>query len=307
MTSTTTEYRILTGVAIALLAYLCLSSAASLVCNFQAKFPTIQIIFIQNVVSFFCILPIALRNGWDRLRTNELPTHLMRDLFGVTSYYLYFLAIRYLNLLDAAVLNNTAPFFVPLFMWLWTYEKVEKQVWWSIIIGFIGVALILNPTREIFQFGFVFGCLAGIASAIALIAVRKLNVKREPFSRTLFYYFSISAILSFPFAWMAWVSPVGMEWLLITGIGIFTAAGQVFLTIAYRYGTAAFLSPLCYSSVVFNGLSSYFIFGMPLTWRSYVGTILIIIGGTLTYLWKRKPHSIKDTFERPDKNKTPPI
>jgi drug/metabolite transporter (DMT)-like permease len=307
MTSSSTEHRILSGVAIALLAYFCLSSAAALVCNFQTKFPTIQIIFVQNVVSFFCILPIALRKGWDRLRTNALPIHLIRDLFGVTSYFLYFLAIRYLNLLDAAILNNTAPFFVPLFMWLWTYEKVEKHVWWSIVIGFIGVAIILNPTREIFQFGFIFGCLAGVASAIALIAVRMLNVKREPFSRTLFYYFSISAILSFPFAWMSWVSPSGKEWLLLAGVGVCTSAGQMFLTIAYRYGTAAFLSPLCYSSVIFNGLSSYFIFSIPLTWRSYTGTALIILGGTLTYLWKRKPHSIKETFERPDNNKPPPI
>lgn len=306
-TANTSTPRIFLGVTIAILAYLCLSSAASLVWNFQAKFPTIQIIFIQNVVSFFCIAPIALRNGWERLRTNELATHLMRDLFGVLSYYLYFLAIRFLNLLDAAILNNTAPFFVPLFWWIWMHEKVEKQVWWSIIIGFIGVAIILNPTKEIFQFGFVFGCFAGIASSIAMIAIRLLSMKHEPISRTLFYYFSIAAILSFPFAWISWVPPTGKQWLLITGIGIFTAAGQMFLTMAYRYGTAPFLSPLCYFSVIFNGLAGYFIFGMPLSWRSYTGTALIILGGTLTYLWKRKPHTIKETFERPDTEKQPPI
>jgi drug/metabolite transporter (DMT)-like permease len=307
MASTTSENRLLPGIAIALVAYFCLSCAAALVWNFQDRFPTIQIIFVQNVVSFFCILPVALRRGWEHLRTNELPTHLIRDLFGVVSYYLYFLAIRFLNLLDAAVLNNTAPFFVPLFWWIWMYEKVEKHVWWSIIIGFIGVAVILNPTKQIFQFGFIFGCFAGVASAIAMIAIRILSVKREPISRTLFYYFSISAILSFPFAWASWVPPSGKEWLFVTGIGICTAAGQMFLTIAYRHGTAAFLSPLCYSSVIFNGLAGTFIFGTPLTWRSYVGTVLIIFGGTLTYLWKRKPHSIKETFERPDKKKQPPI
>ncbi|HEV7737259.1 MAG TPA: DMT family transporter [Chlamydiales bacterium] len=307
MNTASSEHRLLPGVSIALLAYFCLSCAASLVWNFQERFPTIQIIFIQNVVSFFCILPIALRNGWEKLRTNELPTHLMRDLFGVTSYFLYFLAIRYLNLLDAAILNNTAPFFVPLFWWMWMYERVEKHVWWSIIIGFIGVAIILNPSKEIFQFGFVFGFFAGIASAIAVIAIRLLSIKREPISRTLFYYFSISAILSFPFAWAAWVPPNGNEWFLIIGIGVFTAGGQMFLTLAYRYGTAAFLSPLCYSAVIFNGLSSTLIFGMPMTWRSYVGTSLIIIGGTLTYLWKRKPQSIKETFVRTDTKKPPPI
>lgn len=307
MSTASSEHRLFLGIFIAIVAYFCLSSAAALVWNFQDRFPTIQIIFVQSVVSFFCILPIALRRGWQHLKTEELPTHLMRDLFGVASYYLYFLAIRFLNLLDAAVLNNTTPFFVPLFWWLWTYEKVEKQVWWSIIIGFIGVAFILNPSKEIFQLGFIFGCFAGVCSAIALIAVRILGVKREPISRTLFYYFSISAILSFPFAWASWVPPSGKEWLFVLGIGICMAAGQMFLTIAYRYGTAAFLSPLCYFSVIFNGMASTFIFGMTFPLRSYIGTGLIILGGTLTYLWKRKPKSLKETFERPDKDKKPPI
>lgn len=305
MSSEHPQNRLSLGIGISLLAYLFLSAAASFVWGFRGRFPTIQIIFIQNVVSFFCVLPLTLRKGFDWLKTEQLPTHLIRDLFGVVSYFLYFLAIRYLNLVDAATLNYTVPFFVPLIWWIWMREKVEKQVWWSIIIGFLGVALILNPTKSIFQFGFVFGIFAGITSAIALVAVRILSLQREPMTRILFYYFSIGAMLSFPFAWASWIPPNGSEWLSVVAIGAFTAIGQILLTIAYRYGTAAFLSPLCYSAVIYNGLAAYFIFQTPLGWRTYAGTALIILGGTLTYLWRRKPHSIKETFEAPQKKKPP--
>lgn len=299
------SHRLSLGIAISLVAFLFFATASSLVWNFQGKFPTIQIIFIQNAVSFLCVIPLSLRHGLGPLRTNELPTHLMRDLFGLISYYLYFLAIRFLNLVDATTLNYTAPFFVPLVGWLWMKEKLIPHVWWSIVIGFIGVATILNPTKEIFQLGFVFGIFAGITSAVALTSIRVLNLKKEPLSRTLFYFFSISAILSFPFAWATWIPPTPIEWLFAIAIGVATAFGQILLTFAYRHGTASYLSPLGYSVVVYNGLISYFVFGKPIGWRSLVGTILIILGGTLTYLWKKQPHSVKETFETDKKSKPP--
>src|SRR6185295_9019600 len=178
--------RLSLGIILSLVAYVFLVTASSLVWSFQSEFPTIQIIFIQNCVSLICILPLTLREGHYSLKTKAPFTHLMRDAFGVLSYFLYFVAIDYLDLTDATTLNYTAPFFVPIVWWIWMREKIQPQVWWSIIVGFIGVAVILNPTKEIFQEGFVIGLAAGIASAIAFAALRILNLKSEPMSRTLY-------------------------------------------------------------------------------------------------------------------------
>ena len=283
------SHRISLGITISLIAFLFFSAASSLVSNFQGKFPTIQIIFIQNVVSFFTILPIALRKGWGHMKTNELHIHLLRDLFGLVSYFLFFLTIRFLNLVDATTLNYTGPFFVPFVWWIWMKDKFDPQIWWSIVVGFIGVAVILNPSKEIFDLGFVFGIFAGITSACAQVSLRVLNLRKEPMSRTLFYFFSVSSLLSFPFAWASWVPPSGYEWGLCAIIGFATAIGQILLTIAFRHGTASYLSPLGYSVVIYNGLVSYYLFDRPLGWRSLIGAILIVVGGAMTFLWKRKP------------------
>ena len=299
--------RLLRGICISLIAYLFFVTASSLVWNFQGRFPTIQIIFIQNCVSLLCILPLSLRNGFHRLKTDFFPVHLMRDVFGVLSYYLYFVAIRYLNLVDATTLNYSAPFFVPFVWWIWMREKINVHIWWSIIVGFLGVAVILNPSRQIFQLGFLFGLFAGIASAIALSALRVLNLKREPMSRSLFYYFLIGSILSFPFALVYWEQPTGTEWFEIIGIGVATSVGQILLTIAYRYGTASYLSPLGYVSVIYAGIISWLIFDRTPGIRSLIGTLLIVLGGTLTYILKKKPESIAETFSTPKPNEKPPL
>ncbi len=302
-----TPSRLKLGIVITLIAYLFFAAASALVYNFRGRFPTIQIIFIQNFVSLLCILPLALRNGIKPLKTNELPLHLLRDAMGVGSYFLFFLSIRYLNLIDATTLNHTAPFFIPLIWFLWQKEKIQANVWWSIIIGFFGVATILHPSKEIFQLGFLYGLFAGITSAIALSAMRMLNVKREPMTRTLFYYFSVGTILSFSFAIAVWVSPIREEWFLAAGIGVATAIGQILLTIAYRYGTASFLSPLGYVTVIYNALIAFLAFNQELGWHSYAGAGLIIFGGTMTYLFKKQPATALKAFERPGPEKEPPL
>jgi drug/metabolite transporter (DMT)-like permease len=300
-----TPARLKLGIFITIVAYLFFAAASALVYNFRGRFPTIQIIFIQNIVSLFCILPFALRNGIKNLETNQLPLHLMRDCIGVGSYFLFFLALRSLNLVDATTLNYTAPFFIPLIWRIWQKEKIQTSIWWSIVIGFIGMAVMLNPTRQIFQLGFVYGLFAGITGAVALTALRLLNVKREPMSRTLFYYFSVGSLLSFPFACAVWEQPIELEWLMAAGIGIATAAGQMLLTVAYRFGSASFLSPLSYLTIAYSGIIGYYAFDQELGWRSLIGTLLIMAGGTMTYLLKKKPVTILETFERPEVPKKP--
>ncbi len=302
-----TPPRLALGISIVLIANIFFVTASSLVWSFQGRFPTIQIIFIQNCVSFLCILPLALRKGYRRLKTDVLPLHLLRDITGVLSYYLYFVAIRFLNLTDATTLNYTAPFFVPIIWWIWMREKIDLHLWWSIIVGFIGVAVILNPTRQILQEGFVFGVFAGLASAIAFTTLRILNLKKEPMSRTLFYYFLFGTLFSAPFAWADWVHPDGLEWMRVLGVGFATVIAQMLLTIAYRYGTASFLSPLGYATVIYAGISSWLVFGDPPDRRSILGTILIVLGGTLTFILKKKPERIRETFEVPDPKEKPPL
>src|SRR3990167_8995166 len=223
------------GITIALVAYIFFVIASSIVWSFKKQFPTIQIIFFLSLISLLSISPVALRKGIKHLKTNHFPIHLLRDIAGMLSYFLYFVAIRYLNLTDATTLNYTSPFFVPIIWWIWMREKIDLHIWWSIIIGFLGVAGILNPSRQIFQEGFVFGLFAGIFSAIAFTALRLLNLKKEPMSRTLFYYFLFGTLFSAPFTWIYWVSPSGLQWLKVAGVGFATVTAQMLLTIAYRY------------------------------------------------------------------------
>lgn len=295
------------GIFISLVAYIFFISASSLVFSMKRLFPIVQILFFQNAVSLFCILPLTLRKGVSHLKTNLLHFHLIRDFSGIGSYFCYFYSLRYLNLTDATTLTYTAPFFVPLIWWAWRHEKINKHVWWSIVIGFIGVFVILNPSKEIFQKGFIFGLLAGILAALAFSSLRVLNSKEEPLSRTLFYYFFFGSLISAPLTYIYWVDPTQPELLKALGVGVATAIAQVLLTKAYFFGTASFLSPLGYSTVIYAGLISWLIFHTTPTLQTGVGAALIIIGGVLSFILRQDSKKIKEALQPPDKDKQPPL
>lgn len=210
---------------------------------------------------------------------------------------LYYLAIKKIHLVDATALAYTGPFFTPFIWKIWRKEKIEKDVWWSIILGFIGILLILKPGIEIINPGAILGLLSGIFSAIALVGLRRLDQKEESLFLTLQYLFTISTLMLLPYAFYNWQTPNVFEWYIILSIGVATFIAQILLTIAYRHGTASFLSPLSYSMIFFIGLSSWLIFYQIPDDLSILGSILIIIGGSLTYSIRKKAKSLTDILE----------
>jgi drug/metabolite transporter (DMT)-like permease len=90
---------------------------------------------------------------------------------------------------------------------------------------------------------------------------------------------------------------------MLISIGFLMAIGQLFLTTAYKHGTASFLSPLCYSMIIFTGIISAIAFKQIPGWMSIIGAFLIIIGGTISYVIKTKPDKFIKIFEHTPEEK----
>lgn len=292
------------GIVLTIGAYLCFAIAAASVRLLDTNIPTIQILFMQSIVSVIILAPLFIKKRLFYIKKELIKLHLIRSLSGVGSYFCYFLAIKEMNLVDATVLTYTAPFYTPIIWMLWTKEKkTEKGIWWTIIFGFIGIALILKPTEKILKAGSIIGITAGILGSIALVSIRVLNQKMESLIKTLFFYFLISTALCAPFAISSWLHPTNNQWILLVSIGTLMALGQLLLTTAYMHGTASFLSPISYSMIIFTGLISWGVFRQVPGYLSFIGTILIIIGGTISYIIKVKPEKFIEIFEHPPEEK----
>jgi drug/metabolite transporter (DMT)-like permease len=192
------------------------------------------------------------------------------------------MAVRSTPLLDAVLLSNAAPLFIPLVVYVWFGKTVRPLVWLSLLIGLVGIVLIIKPGPQMFQNpASLLALAAGIFSALALVATNKLT-ETEPPTRILVYNFGLSTLLLIPFFIWAWKPLTAKQWLLLLGVGVSYALTQYLIILAYRFASAAELSPFNYSVVIFSGLLGWYFFGNVPDTVAILGTLLICAGGILS-------------------------
>lgn len=233
---------------------------------------------------FWTFVIFPKKKGLAYLKTRQIRHQAMRSIFRLASLFLFFYALRTLAIADATLLLFTSSVFIPIIAFLWHRIGLHKQMWWGIIVAFIGIGIVLNPGKEIFQPATLLGLLSGITSAIALLSLRFAHYE-EPSDRTLFYNFFISGVIvfiislfSFEANWLALTSNQILWLLFIGGLGL---ASQISLTFAAKYAPVRFLSPFMYLTVIFGMLLDWWIWKNPPTLEVYAGCFLIVIGNIL--------------------------
>ncbi len=254
-------------------AYACMGALV----KWGGKIPDQQLVFARNLICLLVILPWIFLPKPKTLKTQVLPTHIIRGLAGLLNMYCFFYSIRYILLTEAMLLNNTMPLFLPLILWIWRGEKISKMLIPGLVIGFLGVIFILHPGTAILRPASLLALASGFFMSISMAGIRELG-KFEPLYRILFYYFAISTLLSaIPLLW-GWQSHHSALWLILLGVGIFAAIYQYFLTLGYQYASASKISPLIYFAVILSGVFDWVFWHKSPDIYSYIGVILVMIG-----------------------------
>ena len=272
------------GSVLIVIAFLCVA-VMSAFGKAAAGVPTGVVVLFQSGISLLLLLPWALRHGVGELRTTRLPMHVVRALSGLLSQALFFLAVKNMALVDAVLLVNAAPLFIPFVALVWLRTRITPVVATGLVIGFVGVLLILRPNSTLFTNpAALLAIAAALCSAIALVSVNRLSSTDKP-DAILFYYFLISTIAAAPFAIHGWRMPAGIEWDYLAGIGIFMALAQLFIILAYQRATADRLAPFNYSVVVFSGLIGWLVWGNVPGLLAVTGIILVCAGGIISIVF----------------------
>jgi drug/metabolite transporter (DMT)-like permease len=277
----TAGHKLSIGIPLITFAFLC-SAIMSALSKEAAGVPPLLILFLQYAISFLVFVPAALTSGVNHLKTDHFWLQLFRSLAGSLCQLLFFVAVSSMPLVDSVLLSNAAPLFIPLVVYVWFRKTVQPLVWVSLLIGLAGVIMIIKPGPQMFQQpASLIALLAGLFSAIALVATNKL-AETEPPTRILIYNFGLSTTLLIPVCFWVWKPLRAEQWLLLVGVGCFYALTQYLIILAYRYASAAELSPFNYTVVLFSGLLGWLFFGTVPDGLAIFGTVLICAGGILS-------------------------
>lgn len=287
MTNNFTDNAIYKGALLILLSELFLVSSGMVIKQISDELPTEIIVFIRNLFGLLLLMPWLLKNGRKAIRTNLLRFHFMRAAVGVTAMSCLYYSWGHLPLAQAALLKQTAPFFMPLIALYWLGENISGRAKLAILVGFVGVYVVLNPHEGSLNFAVIIAVIGAMLGALAKVTIRRMVGTESP-QRIVFYFAFFSATLSALPALLVWQMPtvIQLSWLML--LASTSTVAQLLLSKGYSYAPAGQLGPFTYGSVAFAALFGWWIWQENLGWNTWVGIVLITLAGLMAMLKKRE-------------------
>ena len=242
--------------------------------------PIYELVFFRSIFSLIITSLIIKKkkiNPWGKNKALLI----LRGLLGTTALMCIFYSIRNMPLSISTVIQYTYPIFISIFAALLFKEKINFKLISALFIGWFGILIILNPYQsklyEIDNFSIFIAFVGALTTSLAYIAVKKLS-SREDIFIIIKYFPLISVITLLPIVCLNWITPEVNDLIWIIGIGIFTQAGQTFLTLGLKNLPASQASSINYLQVLFGSIWGIYIFGENITLNFVIGSLFVLLG-----------------------------
>ena len=240
---------------------------------------TIQIVFIRGIITLLFTSVIIKRKKVYLWGTNH-KILILRGIIGTVALFFVYESIQRFSLSEATVIQYLYPICTALLASLIISEDVGNQLYFAIILGFLGVYIILdfpfiNPESSLNTTNLIIAITGAFLTGFAYVIVRMAsNMKESPY--VIMFYFPLFTVpMSFPFAYDSWIYPSIDIWIVLLLLGICTQLGQTFLTFGYKLLPASKAAPTSSIQVPFSVLAGSVIFYENISYNFILGSIVI--------------------------------
>lgn len=268
--------------------YMMISALAFTLMNLSVKqlaqYNVYEIVFFRGLGSLVLTMGILYRSKIPILG-NKKRLLILRALIGTASMTLFFMSLKYLSTGTAVSLRYLAPIFSAIFAVFLLQEKIKAPQWLFFLISFAGVLILKGLDTDLNSIGLLLILSAAVLSGLVYITITKIGNSDHPIVIINYFMFTATVfggLMAIPH----WENPVGTDWILFAGLGVFGFVGQLFMTKAFQVGANNLVAPLKYLEVLFTGLVGFMWLGELYSLWSLLGIILIIAGLVLNVLYK---------------------
>ena len=256
------------------------------------RIPIYELVFFRSLLSLFITSLIINKKNLNPWGKNK-PLLILRGILGTIALVCIFYAIKNMPLNISTVIQYTYPIFISIFAGVLINEKITKNLIIASITGWLGILIILNPYQlsslniELDKFTVLIAFLGSISTALAYITVKKLSSTEDIFI-IIKYFPLISVITLSPIVFFNWVTPNINDLIWIIGIGMFTQAGQTFLTIGLKKLPTSEAARINYLQVLFGSLWGILFFNELININFIFGAVLVLLGTIISTSKKLK-------------------
>ena len=256
------------------------------------RIPIYELVFFRSLLSLLITSLIINKKNLNPWGKNK-PLLILRGILGTIALVCIFYAIKNMPLNISTVIQYTYPIFISIFAGVLINEKITKNLIIASITGWLGILIILNPYQlsslniELDKFTVLIAFLGSISTALAYITVKKLSLTEDIFI-IIKYFPLVSVITLSPIVFFNWVTPNIDDLIWIIGIGIFTQAGQTFLTIGLKKLPTSEAARINYLQVLFGSLWGILFFNELININFIFGAVLVLLGTIISTSKKLK-------------------
>lgn len=279
----------LRGIVLMVLSMAAFAMADTLIKLVSGSVAPAQIMFLMMAGGSFMFCLIAKLQG-ARLMDRRIfaPVFLVRYLAEVVAMVGMVMALTLVPLSTVGAIIQATPLLVALGAVVFLGEKVSWRRWSTIVLGFAGVLLIVQPGAD----GFDALSLWAVLSMIGL-SVRDLTTRMTPPDMASASLAAYSAIAALPFA-MAWIVmdgdtflPPEADWVFLISIILLGSLGYLLLTASIRSTSLSIVAPFRYARLLFMVILGMAVFGERPGVSMLAGTALIVFSG-LYMMWRER-------------------
>lgn len=232
--------------------------------------------------AFFCILITLPFIAWQiqngsfmNLSLKFRKVNLFKGVNDFLSTPLWVVAVTNMNISEVVSITFLTPVITALLAVLIFKEKMSRQRWLIMLIGFCGAYIVVNPNSENFnEYSLVALLMCFLWSGTNLLT-KNLSGKQHPLT-IVFYSNLLVFLISLPFIFNLEYSlnteKVGQLFILAT----IAVTGNYSLAKAFSLSSVTNLLPFDYTRLIFSAIVAYVLFGQTMSFNAALGGAIIL-------------------------------
>ncbi len=189
-------------------------AAVNLLVKFLPHLPATELVLFRSLITFaisYSLLKKKKLYPWG----NNKPWLLIRGVAGTTALTIFFYTLQKMPLSAAVTVQYLSPFFTAFIAGFLLGEKTKAAQWLFFLVSFAGIVVVKGSSADIPPTLLALGVFSSMFSGLAYNAIRKLK-DEEPLVIVM-YFPLVATPVMLVFSLFNWVTPVGIDWLLLLG------------------------------------------------------------------------------------------
>jgi drug/metabolite transporter (DMT)-like permease len=260
-------------------------------------YPIPMLVFFRSFIALLPAFILVMRaGGLQVMRTNRLGAQFGRAVIWGGSNAASFVGYHLLPIADAVALTFAAPLFLTALSYPIIKERVSRERWIAVSVGFVGVLVMARPSGAENAFGVVGSLTCAICNAVGTLTVRDLCRTEHSASIVIWtaIFMTLLALPALPFYWVT-PSPFGL--LMFCAMGMIGGVSQYCATLALSHAPAAAVSPFNYLGLVWGSIIGLVVWGDWPTPPIVIGAAIVTLTGL--YLLRSESRRRPVPIERP--------